>query len=68
MSISKQTFRSGPWKELFAQAVRVGDVLSECGVRQEAYGGPSEVSQTLVQVAALALPDLKIEIKCVAHL
>ena len=128
MGVSKQSFRSGPWKDLFAQGVRAGDVLylagqigmdaagttgadlteqtkiayanirdvlsefgatmdnivdetmfvtdvrevsanaeSVFGARQEAYGGPPEVSQTLVQVGALALPDLKIEIKCIAH-
>ncbi|MCP3952228.1 MAG: RidA family protein, partial [Desulfobacterales bacterium] len=36
--------------------------------RAGAYGGLPEVSQTLVQVAALILPELKIEIKCIAHL
>ena len=36
--------------------------------RAEAYGGLPEVSQTLVQVAALILPELKIEIKCIAHI
>jgi enamine deaminase RidA (YjgF/YER057c/UK114 family) len=35
--------------------------------REEAYGGKPEVSQTLVQAAALVLPDLKIEIKCIAR-
>jgi enamine deaminase RidA (YjgF/YER057c/UK114 family) len=38
------------------------------GVRAEAYGTIPEVSQTLVQVSALVLPKLKIEIKCIAHL
>ena len=129
MSISKQTFRSGPYKDVFAQGVKVGDILylagqvgvdpagipgtditeqtklayanitqtlSEFGAtmdnivdetmfvtdigevmanvkgvfgaRTEAYGGLPEVSQTLVQVVALVLPELKIEIKCIAHL
>ena len=36
--------------------------------REEAYGGTPEACQTLVQVGALALPELKIEIKCTAHL
>ncbi len=36
--------------------------------REEAYGGSPEACQTLVQVSALALPELKIEIKVTAHL
>ncbi len=36
--------------------------------RAEAYGGQPQVSQTLVQVAALVMPELMIEIKCVAAL
>ncbi|MDC1287624.1 RidA family protein [Gammaproteobacteria bacterium] len=39
-----------------------------CAVRQEAYGEIPNVSQTLVQVAALVSPDLLVEIKCVAKL
>jgi len=129
MSISKQTFRSGPYKDIFAQVVKidnvlylagqvgvdtggtpgtditeqtklayaniaqvlsefgatmnnivdetmfvtdVGDVMknseSVFGARAEAYGGLPEVSLTLVQVVALVRPELKIEIKCIAHL
>jgi enamine deaminase RidA (YjgF/YER057c/UK114 family) len=36
--------------------------------REEAYGGKPEVSQTVLQVVALVQPELKIEIKCIAHL
>jgi enamine deaminase RidA (YjgF/YER057c/UK114 family) len=36
--------------------------------RQQAFGRPPEVSQTVVQVAALLLPELKVEIKCIAQL
>ncbi len=36
--------------------------------RAEAYGGQPQVSQTLVQAAALFMPELMIEIKCVAAL
>lgn len=36
--------------------------------REAAYGGNPEVCQTLIQVVALADPNLKIEIKSVAHL
>lgn len=129
MSIGKKTYRSGPFKNIFAQGVQIKNViylagqvgvdeagtpgaevteqvklaysnirkvLSEFGAtmdnivdetwfvtnvneimvnaetifgtRAEAYGGLPEVSQTLVQVAALILPELKIEIKCIAHI
>lgn len=129
MTISKQTFRSGPYQDLIANGVKVGNVLylsgqvgidaagvpadsiaeqarlayvniqevlsefgatmdnivdetvfvtdmneimsnveSVYGMRAEAYGGLPEVCQTLVQVVALAMPELKIEIKCIAHL
>ncbi|HBQ10651.1 MAG: RidA family protein [Sandaracinaceae bacterium] len=131
MSIEKKTYRSGPWKDVFAQGVRVGDrlylagqvsmdesgavvgagdiaaqvrttygniarvlgqfgatmenVVDETlfvtdmamvmdnleavgGARAEAYGGTAEVSQTMVQVAGLVMPELLIEIKCVAQL
>ena len=50
----------------------VADVMSNAegvfGVREEAYGGMPEVCQTLVQIGALVMPELKIEIKCVAIL
>ena len=129
MSIEKQTYRSGPYKDIFAQCVKVGDILylagqvgidevgnpgnditeqtalaykniqhvlskfgaslsnivdetmfvtnmeevmanaeSIFGARAEAYQGIPEVCQTLVQVSALVLPKLKLEIKCIAHL
>ena len=38
------------------------------GARAEAYGGSPEVPQTLIVVAGLLLPELKLEIKCIAHL
>lgn len=38
------------------------------GERESAYGSMPEVSQTVVQVVALVQPELKIEIKCIAHL
>ena len=129
MTIEKQVFRSGPYKDLFAQGVKVGNILYLAGqvgvdsagkpgadiveqtkfayenikkvlaefdasmtnivdetmfvtdiaetmsnaetifaVRQEAYEEIPEVCQTLIQVSALVLPELKLEIKCVAHL
>ncbi len=37
-------------------------------VRQEAYGRSPEVSQTMVQVAGLVMPELLIEIKVVARI
>ena len=36
--------------------------------RTEAYASSPELCQTLVQVSGLVAPELKIEIKCVAHL
>jgi enamine deaminase RidA (YjgF/YER057c/UK114 family) len=129
LAIEKQTYRSGPYKDLFAQGVKVGNVLYLAGqvgvdeagkpatdiveqtklayanigrvlarfdatmsnivdetmfvtdiaevmanadpvfaVRNDAYAGSPEVCQTLVQVSALVMPELKIEIKCIAHL
>ena len=46
----------------------MGSVEDVYGARETAYGGAAEVCQTLVQVAALAQAELKIEIKCIAHL
>lgn len=129
MAIEKQVFRSGPYADLIAQGVKVGNtlylsgqvgmdeagniptsmaeqtvlayanirtVLAEFGAgfdnivdetflvtsveethdqleaifgaRAEAYGGTPEVTQTLIGVAGLLLPELKLEIKCIAHL
>jgi 2-iminobutanoate/2-iminopropanoate deaminase len=126
----KETFRSGPWQDIFAQGVKVGNtlhlagqvslneegkvvgendiaeqtrqiysniknVLKEFGAsmddivdetifvtdmktvfdnmpaflenRKQAFGGTPQVSQTLVQIAGLVMPELLLEIKCVAH-
>lgn len=41
----------------------IGDLFA---VRAECYGGTPAVSQTMVQVAGLVMPELMIEIKCVA--
>lgn len=46
----------------------MGNVETVYGQRESAYGGMPEVSQTVVQVTALVQPELKIEIKCIAHL
>ncbi len=45
----------------------MGDLANIFGVRQEAFGGKPEVTQTLIQISALAMPELRIEIKCIAH-
>ena len=37
------------------------------GARAEAYGGTPEVAQSLIGVAALAIPELMVEIKVVAY-
>ena len=46
----------------------MSNIESVYGHRAAAYGGLPEVCHTLVQVAALVMPELKIEIKCIAHL
>ena len=47
----------------------LGNIEAWCAVRSEAYGAATpEVSQTCVQVAALVMPELVIEIKCIAQL
>lgn len=46
----------------------MGNVDAVYGERESAYGGMPELSQTVVQVVALVEPELKIEIKCIAHL
>jgi len=61
-NIVDETFFVTDMNELFGN---IGDVY---GAREAAYGGNPEVSQTVVQVVALVQPELKIEIKCVAHL
>ncbi len=129
MTIKKETYRSGPFQDFFAQGTQVGNVLylsgqvgidrdgntptsiadqtkvtytnmqdilaqfgadisnivdetffvtdmdelfgnieDVYGAREAAYGGTPEVSQSVVQVVALVQPELKIEIKCIAHL
>ncbi|WP_299977117.1 Rid family hydrolase [uncultured Pseudoteredinibacter sp.] len=129
MTIEKQQLRSGPYKNIYAQAIKVDNilylsgqvgvdqqgkagadiveqtrlayeniaaVLSEFGAsmdnivdetmyvtdmnntmtqakavfaeRAKAYGGEPAVCQTLIGVTELVLPDLQLEIKCVAHL
>lgn len=131
MAINKEVARFGPFKDLIANGVRVGNTLylsgqvsldSEGGVvgaddlgaqvrqayvnvaevlahygatmddivdemwlvtdmqdatakideifaiRAEAYGGTPDITQTMVQVAGLVMPELLIEIKCTAHL
>jgi len=45
-----------------------GNIEDVYGAREAAYGNPPEVCQTVVQVVALVQPELKIEIKCIAHL
>ena len=45
----------------------MGDLQRIFGIRAECYGGDPQVTQTMIGVSALAMPDLLIEIKCVAH-
>ena len=46
----------------------MSNVEAVYGAREEAYGCKPEVSQTVLQVGALVQSELKIEIKCIAHL
>ena len=43
----------------------VSEIFAE---REKIYGCKPEVSQTLIGVKALVQPNLKIEIKCIAHI
>ena len=61
-NIVDETFFVTDMAELWANVEEV------YGAREVAYGGTPEVSQTVVQVVALVQPELKIEIKCIAHL
>ena len=44
----------------------MGNIEALWGVRAEAYGGDPQVSQTMLEVAGLVMPDLMIEIKVIA--
>lgn len=46
----------------------MGNVEEVFTARAEAYGKTPEVTQTMVQVAGLVMPELLVEIKCIAHL
>ncbi len=61
-NIVDETFFVTDMNELF------GNIEDVYGAREAAYGSTPEVCQTLVQVVALVQPELKIEIKCIAHL
>ena len=37
-------------------------------IRSDALGGNADVTQTMVQVAGLVMPELLIEVKCIARL
>lgn len=47
-------------------ATAMAEIEALWTVRAEAYGGDPQVSQTMVQVAGLVMPDLMIEIKVIA--
>jgi 2-iminobutanoate/2-iminopropanoate deaminase len=44
----------------------MGNLEALWGVRADAYGGDPQVSQTMIEVAGLVMPDLMIEIKVTA--
>lgn len=46
----------------------MGNIKELFDIREKCYGGTPQVTQTMVQVAALVMPELLIEIKCVAYL
>ena len=46
----------------------MGNIEAITAVREEVFGGPPAVAQTLVQVAGLVFPELMVEIRCVARL
>lgn len=46
----------------------MGQIDDIFAVRADAYGGRPDVTQTMVQVAGLVMPELLIEIKCTALL
>ncbi len=61
-NIVDETFFVTDMNELF------GNIEDVYGAREAAYGKTPEVCQTVVQVVALVQPEIKIEIKCIAHL
>ena len=46
----------------------MGNVAELFGIRAEAFGKNPEVAQTMIQVSGLVMPELSIEIKCVARI
>ena len=46
----------------------MGNLSEIFAEREKIYGRKPEVSQTLIGVKALVEPNLKIEIKCIAHI
>ena len=61
-NIVDETYFVTDMNELF------GSIEEVYSAREVAYEGTPEVCQTLLQVVALAQPELKIEIKSIAHL
>lgn len=45
----------------------MGNVGELFGIRAEAYGQSPDVAQTMIQVSGLVMPELSIEIRCVAR-
>ncbi|MDX1531585.1 MAG: Rid family hydrolase [Rhodothermales bacterium] len=45
----------------------MGSVDELFGIRADAYGKSPDVAQTMIRVAGLVMPELMIEIKCVAR-
>lgn len=45
----------------------MGNVRELFGIRAKAYGKNPDVTQTMIQVSGLVMPELSIEIRCVAR-
>jgi enamine deaminase RidA (YjgF/YER057c/UK114 family) len=61
MSISKQLFRSGPYADLIAQGVRVGDVLYLSG--QVGMDGSGNVPESMAEQTVLAYANISAVLK-----
>lgn len=57
MSIEKQTFRSGPYKDIFAQGVKVGNILYLAG--QVGIGDEGNVGADITEQTKLAYSNIR---------
>jgi len=45
----------------------MGDFRGVFGIRAECFGGDPQVAQTLIEISSLVMPELLVEIKCIAR-